>query len=274
MSCSCGHDHHGGHHHHHHGAMPSGAVPVTLNGPLVAMEGRLICADAAQMMVALSLLPDHVGLSRAEAGCLRFDLWQDDDPLIWHLSELFASEEAFAAHQARTKTSEWGSGSGDIRRDFQRSHVEPWLRSEAGADAGALDGLLAAAFGGDAETRLVQALRADGDLTQSVVAEAAGCLLGHVALSPLTADRGAFALAPVAVHPAVQGRGLGKALVEQALDRAGDAPVVVLGDPGYYARFGFRPAELASPYAGPHLLIRGDLPAGSVIAHARAFAAL
>lgn len=269
MSCACGHDHH------RPGQgddrLPEGAVPVHLDAPMVALQGRLICADAAQMMVALSLLPDHIRQSREEPGCLRFEMWQDEDPLVWHLSELFASDRAFADHQARTKDSEWGRDSTAIGRDFQRRHVEPHLRAETRADQDLLDGVLAAAFGGPDEARLLRALRADGDLSLSLVAEAAGCLLGHVALSPLEAERPALALAPVAVVPGAQGLGIGRALVAEALARAGDAAVVVLGDPAYYGRFGFRAAELESPYAGPHLQILGDLPAGSRIAHARAF---
>lgn len=267
MSCACGH-HHPGQPHPDHG------VPAPLAQPLIALQGRLICNDTAQMMTALSLLPDHVALSRAEPGNLRFDLHQDEDPLIWTLLELFTDAAAFAAHQARTADSDWGRSSTDITRDFQRSEVMPVIRPEAPGDAEAISALLRAAFGGDDEARLVQALRRDGDLHTSLVAVAQGVVLGHVALSPLAGDRPALALAPVAVHPALQGRGLGGFLIDHALARVGDQSVVVLGDPGYYTRFGFRAADLASPYAGPHLMMIGDLPPGTEIRHAPAFASL
>lgn len=270
MSCTCcGHDHPG----QHDLATPAGAAVLQLAQPMVALQGRLICADMGQMMAALSLLPDHLRLSRAEPGCLRFEMWQDEDPMIWHLSELFTSPGAFAAHQARTRASEWGQGSAGMGRDFHQHHIQPHIRPETPADHAALDDLLTAAFGGPDEARLLRALRDDGDLSLSLVAEAAGCILGHVALSPLVAESPAQALAPLAVLPAMQGMGIGTALVRQALAGAGGKAVVVLGDPAYYSRFGFCPADLASPWAGTHLQVRGSLPAGSAVTHARAFGA-
>ncbi|MFN3526306.1 MAG: GNAT family N-acetyltransferase, partial [Paracoccus sp. (in: a-proteobacteria)] len=63
MSCACGH---------HAPATPdSSGAALRLDPAPVALHGRLICADAGQMMTALSHLPDHVDLSRAEPGCLR-----------------------------------------------------------------------------------------------------------------------------------------------------------------------------------------------------------
>lgn len=266
MDCTCGH--------HHAPAADTGGTELTLSRPLVALHGQLICQNAAQMMLALDLLPEHARMSRAEPGWLRFDVAQTDDPLVWTLDEVFADEDAFAAHQARAKDSEWGRRSADLGRDFHRHTLLPRLRPEVAGDVAGTDALLRAAFGGEDEAALLRALRAAGDLTHSLVAHAGGVPVGHVALSPLRAERPALALAPVAVHPALQGRGLGSALVRAALAAAGDLPVVVLGEPGFYARFGFVPADLASPYAGPHLMIRGGLPEVSAIAHAPAFAAL
>lgn len=269
MTCACGH---------HHATDPhecdSSGTPIALPAPMIALTGRLICHDADQMMTALGLLPDHIDLSRAEAGNLRFDLWQDEDPMIWHLSELFRNADAFAQHQSRTADSVWGRDSGQIARDFQKIEMMPALRPEQRNDHEAIDRLLHAAFKGRAEADLVRQLRADGDLTLSLVAVAAGTVLGHLALSPMTGDQAALALAPVAVHPKAQGLGIGSALIRAAMDHAGHTPIVLLGDPAYYARFGFRPANLTSPYAGPYLQVLGDLPDGATITHAPAFAAL
>lgn len=266
MSCICGHHHPG----RPHDAAADGS-PVALARPMVALEGRLICADAAQMMTALAMLPEHVDLSRAEAGCLRFDVWQDDDPLVWNLAELFRDADAFDAHQARTAASDWGKGSTALRRDFARREVMPVIRPETRADHDAIDALHRAAFGGNAEARLVRDLRAAGDLAVSLVAAAGGAVLGHLALSPLTGDHPALALAPLSVAPGAQGLGIGGALIGAIFERAEATPIVVLGDPGYYGRLGFRPARLQSPYAGPALQVLGELPAGSVIRHAPAF---
>ncbi len=154
------------------------------------------------------------------------------------------------------------------------------IRPEAPADAAPIGALLRAAFGGEAEAALVERLRAADALPLALVAEAPpGEVVGHVAFSPLpiATDAGeivhALALAPLAVRPDWQRRGVGARLVREALDRlrASGAPlVVVLGDPAYYGRFGFR-AEAAAgircPYAGPALQalsLHGRSPAGIV----------
>lgn len=269
MSCACGQNHN------HAPPLVLGGEEIPLERPLVSLSGRLICNDAAQMLLALDLLTEHAELSRAEPGNLRFDLAQAEDPLVWELNELYADEAAFQAHRDRLKDSRWGRESHGIQRDFTRSEPMPRLRAEMAHDRAAVSELLACAFDGPAEARLVEALRADDDLALSLVAEAEGTVIGHVALSPLKAEGPALALAPLAVHPAVQSRGIGEALTRAALAAFDDHTIVVLGDPAYYGRFGFAPADLDSPYAGPHLMALGpELPAGSRIAHAPAFAGL
>ncbi|WP_265499866.1 GNAT family N-acetyltransferase [Paracoccus beibuensis] len=260
-SCACGH--------HHHAPTDTSGETVQLGTPLFGLHGRLICSDMGQMMAALDLLPDHVALTRAEPGCLRFDITQSEDPMIWALDELFADEDAFQRHQQRTQASAWGAGSRDMGRDFHRHSVQPQIRPEGPTDRDAIDRLLTRAFDGPAEAQLVRDLRADGDLAVSLVAHAQGTIIGHVALSPLQADRPAYALAPLAVDPGVQGRGLGRALIAAALKAAGDHAVVVLGSRTLYAAAGFAEASLDSPWPG--LQIHGHLPQGSAVRHARAF---
>lgn len=266
MSCACGH--------HHAPNDPDHGEIIPLKRPMVALTGRLICADSAQMMTALQHLPEHSSLSRAEPGCLRFDLAQDEDPLIWTLSELFADADALAAHGARMKDSAWGRASGAITRDFTRTEVLPHLRPEAPRDQPGIRALNIAAFGAEAEADLVDALRRDGDLDLSLVASQGGTILGHIALSPITAPFPALALAPVAVHPALQRRGIGAALIHAALSARPNHAVILLGDPAYYAGLGFQPVDLASPYAGPYLQAAGPVTPGATITHAPAFAAL
>lgn len=125
------------------------------------------------------------------------------------------------------------------------------IRAEAPADIPSIHRLTEAAFRDAAhsshtEAFIVDALRARGELSVSLVAEEGGQLLGHVALSPVTisdGSRGWFGLGPISVRPGRQGQGIGAQLMRAALDalRALDARgCVLLGEPAYYARFGFR----------------------------------
>lgn len=239
---------------------------------MIGLTGHLFCSDAAQMMTALSLLPDHVRSSREEPGCLHFDLTQDrDDPSIWHLSELFADADALAAHADRSRTSPWGRDGAAIGRDIHRHEVTPVMREETRHDLAAIEALLNDAFGGPDEAGLVRRLRDEGDLSLSLVADAAGTVLGHVALSPLQSGAPAYLMAPVAVASGAQGRGIGTALVRQAVAWAGPAAVVVVGNPSFYGPLGFRPTRLESPYGGLPLQMIGDLAVDGSVRPAPAF---
>jgi putative acetyltransferase len=158
------------------------------------------------------------------------------------------------------------------------------IRAEQPADREPLRAVIAAAFGRRAEADLVDWLRADGDSVISLVAEEGGAILGHVLFSRMVAPFRALGLGPVAVLPERQCQGLGSALIRAGLQRAQGAGwdgVFVLGDPGYYRRFGFVPelaAGFACLYAGPYLMalaLQGSLPAtGGTVAYAPAFARL
>lgn len=88
----------------------------------------------------------------------------------------------------------------------------------------------------------------------SLVALDASGVVGHVLCTRAWVDTApALALGPLSVHPEHQRRGVGSALVHAVLGAADalDEPLVVLlGDPRYYSRFGFRLAGdhgIASP---------------------------
>ena len=157
------------------------------------------------------------------------------------------------------------------------------MRPETAGDREAVKRLLLAAFPTSDEARLVERLRGDGDAVLSLVAVEAGAVVGHVLFSRLRAPAAALALAPLVVAAGCRRRGIGARLVEAGLDRAkreGWRAVIVLGDPAYYSRFGFRPEAvrgMASPYAGTALmglaLAEGGL-SGPRIEHAPAFASL
>jgi putative acetyltransferase len=122
------------------------------------------------------------------------------------------------------------------------------------------------------EADLVDQLVADGVAVVSIVAEDNG-IVGHVLLSRMNvvADEralDALGLAPVAVVPDRQREGIGSALVEAAVREAksaGTQMLFLLGEPGFYGRFGFTAVaakRFDSPYAGPYFqaLPLVDLP--------------
>lgn len=135
------------------------------------------------------------------------------------------------------------------------------IRPEQTRDTDAIRALTTAAFGQPDEARLVDLLRADGDVAISLVCEqkrlTTNHITGHALFSPMNAPLRALGLAPVSVSPEHQKQGIGARLIRHGLDIAqadGWQAVFVLGDPGYYTRFGFSVAAAAgfiSPYAGP-----------------------
>ena len=131
------------------------------------------------------------------------------------------------------------------------------IRHATPPDHGAISGLVEAAFGQADEARLIERLRADGDVLFELVAVADGEVVGHILFSRLWADREALyaALAPLAVRPGLQNAGWGSNLVRAGLETCRDFGVhgvIVLGHPDYYPRFGFSraaAAEVRSPYS-------------------------
>ncbi|MDR6199844.1 quinol monooxygenase YgiN [Microbacterium sp. SORGH_AS428] len=86
--------------------------------PRIQLTGILICANDEQAAIVATQLPRHIELTRAEAGCIRFDVTPTDDPLVWDVAELFATEDAFRAHQERVAASEWGAATAGIERKY------------------------------------------------------------------------------------------------------------------------------------------------------------
>ncbi|SIS50196.1 GNAT family N-acetyltransferase [Phaeovulum vinaykumarii] len=162
------------------------------------------------------------------------------------------------------------------------------LRAETPDDIAAIADLVGAAFAGaphasGTEAAIVAALRDAGALALSLVAETEAGPVGHVAASAGRIEGGGgrwFVIGPLAVHPDHQRRGIGTALMRQALaDLAarGASGVALVGDPGFYGRIGFRafsglhapgvpdPYVLAHPFgdAAPRGVLRWHVAFGT-----------
>jgi putative acetyltransferase len=137
------------------------------------------------------------------------------------------------------------------------------IRAETSDDARTIEAVTVSAFSNATHTShteqyIVNALRRAGSLAVSLVAEADDIVIGHVATSPVSVSDGAsgwFGLGPVSVLPQHQRHGIGSLLVREALRLlrdGGASGCVVVGEPEYYRRFGFR--------ADRHLVLPGVPP--------------
>lgn len=138
------------------------------------------------------------------------------------------------------------------------------IRPEQSVDESAITQLTEAAFANESysthtEQFIIKALRRANQLTVSLVALDADKLVGHVAVSPVTISSSAmgwYGLGPISVAPTHQRQGIGSRLMQAALTTLAAQAAqgcVVLGEPGYYGRFGFK--------AEPTLVLPGVPPA-------------
>jgi len=151
-------------------------------------------------------------------------------------------------------------------KDARIGHVRPYanvtVRWEEAGDAqerAVVRSINEAAFGRPDEADLIEGLRAGGAVLLSLVAELERRIVGHILFSRMWIDTSdgpfpAAALAPMAVLPEHQRRGIGGRLIRRGLDllhTRGEGAVIVLGHAGYYPRFGFssgKAGALESPF--------------------------
>lgn len=168
-----------------------------------------------------------------------------------------------------------------LRFTLLQKDYRPRIRDASPSDRDAVRAVVTAAFDRSAEADLVEALEAGGHVVASLVATLGDEPVAHILFTELSLDapgegrrvRG-VALAPLAVRPDMQKRGLGAALIEAGLVACrarGAEAAVVLGHAGYYPRFGFsvqRAATLRAPWSGPSFmaldLVPGALDGGAL----------
>lgn len=142
------------------------------------------------------------------------------------------------------------------------------IRAQTDDDLDAIRAVNDAAFGGAAESDLIDRLRADDLVIASLVAVEYGEIVAHILFSELEVVSNdqkcrirAAALAPMAVAPTHQRLGIGSELVRQGVEKCkenGIEAVVVLGHEKFFPRFGFsaETAEcLKSPFSGPFFMV-------------------
>lgn len=158
------------------------------------------------------------------------------------------------------------------------------IRDESRADHAAISHVIEQAFkdqqySSHTEQFIVHALRDEQQLTISLVSVLNQDVVGHIAISPVSISSGVegwFGLGPIAVAPEWQHHGIGSALMQAALKQLkakGAAGCVVLGDPHFYAQFGFQPInnlileDVPAEYFQA-LSFDGKFPQGTVTYHA------
>lgn len=125
------------------------------------------------------------------------------------------------------------------------------IRSEVNSDINDIYNITKAAFenhpiSNHTEQFIINALRAAKALEISLVADIDGKVVGHIAFSRVTISDGSenwYGLGPISVAPEYQKQGVGKALMREGLSRLKDLAAngcVLVGDPNYYEKFGFK----------------------------------
>ncbi len=89
---------------------------IRLTGHIDVPSDRLKAVSAA--------LPTHIALTRAETGCLSFDVTPDSEIAgRFNVAELFVDQAAFDAHQTRAKASDWATITAGIPRSYEIEEV-------------------------------------------------------------------------------------------------------------------------------------------------------
>jgi putative acetyltransferase len=183
---------------------------------------------------------------------------------------LYAGETCDVLQVAQTRTADAGNGA-----NWLVYYLKVLIRPETPHDYADIRKVNCVAFGSQLEATLVERLRDDGlAITSLVAVDDAGQVAGHILLSLVklvTSESGQMdvaSLAPMAVAPSHQRKGIGSMLVERGIEacrRAHYRAIIVVGHPGYYPRFGFSHAivaRLKNPFAADEAFMGLELSPG------------
>jgi quinol monooxygenase YgiN len=92
--------------------------------PEVTLNGTLTCTSQEELSRVIEGVDAHIALTRAEAGCIAFEVVQTDNPMVWSVSERFTNAASFEAHQTRAAASDWAALTKGIERDYQISGLK------------------------------------------------------------------------------------------------------------------------------------------------------
>ena len=140
------------------------------------------------------------------------------------------------------------------------------IREETDADEACIERVVREAFARQDEADLVARLRERGSMRYPLVACEGDDVVGFVVASPITIDPPAdirtLGIAPLAVDPSTQGKGIGSALMHRIVERAqadGIDALFLLGNPAYYRRFRFVTSHLDNEYGATDAFMQREL---------------
>lgn len=255
------------------------------NGEVVGLCSLTHVPSAGAIDIGYGVAPSRQGRGHARRAIADIVEWASSDPRVTAVT----AETSVHNHASQRVLEHNGFMRVGERLDPEDGELICWrrltvpVRSERPEDADAIRSLTTAAFkhmpfSSQTEAAIVDALRKAGALTVSLVAIKDGAIVGHAAFSPVTINgetNGWYGLGPVSVSPDQQRKGIGRALIREGLCRLAELSArgcVVLGDPGYYGRFGFvsdrelRYGEVPPEYF-QRLCFTDVVPTGEVVFH-------
>lgn len=90
---------------------------------MIRLRGHLVCVTEDEVAAVQAHLAAHIALTRAEPGCLAFEITPTDDPMVFEVMETFRTRDDFNAHNTRTRASDWFAATRSVLRDFRVEEV-------------------------------------------------------------------------------------------------------------------------------------------------------